>query len=101
MGIPRGQSTETHQSCVARPPRTHHVKCGALLDVGRAESSWAITTVGSQQDAGGTIEGRVHEATHLTLVGHSYGSVVAGMALNDGGNAVVDDYVAYGSPADL
>lgn len=35
---------------------------------------------------------------HLTLVGHSYGSVVSGMALNDGANAVVDDYVAYGSP---
>ncbi|WP_102140882.1 alpha/beta hydrolase [Mycobacterium hubeiense] len=35
---------------------------------------------------------------HLTLVGHSYGSVVSGMALNEGANAVVDDYVAYGSP---
>lgn len=38
------------------------------------------------------------DAPHLTLVGHSYGSVVSGMALNDGANAVVDDYVAYGSP---
>ena len=35
---------------------------------------------------------------HLTLVGHSYGSVVSGMALDGGANAVVDDYVAYGSP---
>ena len=36
---------------------------------------------------------------HLTLVGHSYGSVVSGMALDGGANAVVDDYVAYGYPA--
>lgn len=35
---------------------------------------------------------------HLTLVGHSYGSVVSGLALDGGANAVVDDYVAYGSP---
>jgi len=35
---------------------------------------------------------------HLTLVGHSYGTVVSGMALDGGANAVVDDYVAYGSP---
>ncbi len=35
---------------------------------------------------------------HLTLVGHSYGSVVSGMALDGGASAVVDDYVAYGSP---
>lgn len=35
---------------------------------------------------------------HLTLVGHSYGSVVSGMALNEGANSVVDDYIAYGSP---
>jgi Alpha/beta hydrolase len=35
---------------------------------------------------------------HLTLVGHSYGSLTAGLALQDGANAVVDDYVAYGSP---
>jgi hypothetical protein len=34
---------------------------------------------------------------HLTLVGHSYGSLVAGLALHDGASAVVDDYVAYGS----
>jgi hypothetical protein len=35
---------------------------------------------------------------HLTLVGHSYGSLAAGMALQDGASGVVDDYVAYGSP---
>lgn len=35
---------------------------------------------------------------HLTLVGHSYGSLVSGLALNEGGNTVVDDFVAYGSP---
>ncbi|MGK2882704.1 MAG: alpha/beta hydrolase [Mycobacterium sp.] len=35
---------------------------------------------------------------HLTLVGHSYGSLVSGLALTEGANAVVDDYVAYGSP---
>lgn len=35
---------------------------------------------------------------HLTLVGHSYGSLTAGMALQEGASGVVDDYVAYGSP---
>lgn len=35
---------------------------------------------------------------NLTLVGHSYGSLTAGLALQDGASAVVDDYVAYGSP---
>lgn len=35
---------------------------------------------------------------HLTLVGHSYGSLTAGLALQDGASSVVDDYVAYGSP---
>ncbi len=140
----------------------------AVVSVGNPDEadhvSVTIPGMGSQQDAGGTIEGMVHEATlsqslaerqldaagrtdesvatvawlgydtpptlaeagadarakgaapvlsnylesvdvtsregepHLTLVGHSYGSVVAGMALNDGGSAVVDDYVAYGSP---
>lgn len=35
---------------------------------------------------------------HLTLVGHSYGSLTSGLALQDGASAVVDDYVAYGSP---
>lgn len=35
---------------------------------------------------------------HLTLVGHSYGSLTSGLALQDGASSVVDDYVAYGSP---
>jgi Alpha/beta hydrolase len=35
---------------------------------------------------------------HLTLVGHSYGSLTSGLALADGANSVVDDYLAYGSP---
>lgn len=35
---------------------------------------------------------------NLTLVGHSYGSLTAGLALQDGANGVVDSYVAYGSP---
>src|SRR5215208_1061579 len=35
---------------------------------------------------------------HLTLVGHSYGSLTSGLALQHRANAVVDDYVAYGSP---
>lgn len=35
---------------------------------------------------------------NLTLVGHSYGSLTAGLALQDGANGVVDNYVAYGSP---
>jgi hypothetical protein len=140
----------------------------AVVSVGNPDEadhvSVTIPGMGSQRDAGETIEGMVHEATlsqslaerqldaggrtnesvatvawlgydtpptlaeagadarahgaapvlsnylesvdvtstkgepHLTLVGHSYGSVVAGMALNEGGNAVVDDYVAYGSP---
>jgi pimeloyl-ACP methyl ester carboxylesterase len=39
----------------------------------------------------------VNPRLHLTLVGHSYGSLVAGLALHDGASAVVDDYVAYGS----
>jgi hypothetical protein len=34
---------------------------------------------------------------HVTLVGHSYGSLVAGLALHRGANAFVDDYVVYGS----
>jgi hypothetical protein len=38
------------------------------------------------------------ENPNLTLVGHSYGSLTAGMALQEGANSVVDDYVAYGSP---
>ncbi|MDT5093674.1 MAG: hypothetical protein QOH60_3037 [Mycobacterium sp.] len=42
-------------------------------------------------------ETSVHPRLHLTLVGHSYGSLVAGLALHDGAGAVVDDYVAYGS----
>ncbi|MDX6211621.1 MAG: hypothetical protein QOF82_708 [Frankiales bacterium] len=39
----------------------------------------------------------VNPGLHLTLVGHSYGSLVAGLALHDGASTVVDDYVAYGS----
>lgn len=35
---------------------------------------------------------------HLTLVGHSYGSLTSGLALQDGASSVVDDYVTYGSP---
>jgi len=35
---------------------------------------------------------------HLTLVGHSYGSLASGLALQDGASGVVDDYVTYGSP---
>jgi hypothetical protein len=42
-------------------------------------------------------ETSVNPRLHLTLVGHSYGSLVAGLALHDGASAVVDDYVAYGS----
>ena len=34
---------------------------------------------------------------HLTLVGHSYGSLVAGLALHEGASDAVDDFVAYGS----
>ncbi len=38
------------------------------------------------------------ENPNLTLVGHSYGSLTAGLALQEGASNVVDDYVAYGSP---
>ncbi|EHI14743.1 alpha/beta hydrolase [Mycolicibacterium thermoresistibile] len=38
------------------------------------------------------------EEPHLTLVGHSYGSLAAGLSLQEGASDVVDDYVAYGSP---
>lgn len=141
----------------------------AVVSVGNPDEAdhvgVTVPGMGSQQDAGGTIEGMVNEATltqdlaerrldatperagesvatvawlgydtpptfaeagqdsratgtapvlsnylesidvtsnkvdpHLTLVGHSYGSVVSGMALDNGANAVVDDFVAYGSP---
>ncbi|OJZ64087.1 hypothetical protein BRW64_20185 [Mycolicibacterium diernhoferi] len=48
----------------------------------------------------GSIDATSSGATdpNLTLVGHSYGSLTAGLALQDGASSVVDDYVAYGSP---
>ncbi|MGV9668650.1 alpha/beta hydrolase [Nocardia niigatensis] len=35
---------------------------------------------------------------HLTAVGHSYGSVMTGLALQQSGHQPVDDLVVYGSP---
>ncbi len=44
-----------------------------------------------------------HEASggadpHTTIIGHSYGTVVAAEALKDGASAYADDVVLYGSP---
>jgi hypothetical protein len=40
-----------------------------------------------------------HNPNHSTaLFGHSYGSLVSGMALKDGASSVVDNAVLYGSP---
>ncbi|WP_153506468.1 alpha/beta hydrolase [Cumulibacter manganitolerans] len=37
-------------------------------------------------------------AAHTTLIGHSYGTVVASYAMQQGGSGLVDDLVVYGSP---
>ncbi|MFE3755359.1 alpha/beta hydrolase [Nocardia tengchongensis] len=37
-------------------------------------------------------------SVHLTAVGHSYGSVMTGLALQQSGHQPVDDLVVYGSP---
>lgn len=38
------------------------------------------------------------ESIHLTAVGHSYGSLMTGLALQEPGHKPVDDMVVYGSP---
>ncbi|WP_405498320.1 alpha/beta hydrolase [Nocardia sp. NBC_00511] len=37
-------------------------------------------------------------SVHLTAVGHSYGSVMTGLAVQESGHQPVDDLVVYGSP---
>jgi hypothetical protein len=45
------------------------------------------------------LDGASYNPNHTTaLFGHSYGSLVSGMALKDGASSVVDNAVLYGSP---
>lgn len=78
----------------------HAAQSGAALlvpflqGVGAARDS--ATPVSSARDSATPVSATSGRDVHLTLLGHSYGSTVAGLALQQ--NTGVDDVVFFGSP---